>query len=259
MTTESTTRDIVEEAYGPEVLRAMDIIGREDFYGILAGKGISFIARKMDLTSQSRLLDLGSGIGGPARFFATTYGCHVMGIDLSGFNHRTAVERTRALGLDGLVSFVQGDALDAPVPDGAFTHVFGCEAWCYFTDKAALYARARRTLQPGGTLAFVEAACEAPVKLRAEDHLGPVRYESDARYRALLEQAGFVDIRSFDTTPLAVQDVASSLTKLLDGREAVIATAGEEVYYGLLELWSEFLACFASARLTHRGFVARAG
>jgi len=31
------------------------------------------------------------------------------------------------------------------------------------------------------------------------------------------------------------------------------------VYYGLLELWGEFLACFASGRLTHRGFVARAG
>ena len=56
-------------------------------------------------------------------------------------------------------------------------------------------------------------------------------------YRTLLEDAGFIDIRCFDTTPLAAQDVASSLTRLLASREAVIAASGDEVYYGLLELW----------------------
>jgi SAM-dependent methyltransferase len=253
------TPDVVEEAYGPEVLRALDIVGREDFYGILAGRGIAFVADKMGLSQASHVLDLGSGIGGPARFFARTIGCRVNGIDLSAFNHRTAVERTRIAGLESLVTFAQGDALTQPVPDGAFTHVFGCEAWCYFADKAPLYARAKRALQPGGTITFVEAACEAPVRLRTEDLLGPVRYESEARYRDLLEQAGFSDIQCFDTTPLATQDVASSLLRLLAGRQEVVEAAGEDVYQGLLELWGEFLACFASGRLTHCAFVARAG
>ena len=259
MAPDDETREAVDEAYGPEVLRALDIVGREDFYGILAGQGIRFIAGKMDLAAESRVLDLGAGIGGPARFFAATFGCRVTGIDLSAFNHRTAVERTRASDLEGLVSFAHGDALDAPVPDGYFTHVFGCEAWCYFADKAPLYARAKRALRPGGVIAFVEAACEVPVLLRTEELLGPVRYESEARYRALLEQSGFVDIRCFDTTPLATQDVASSLLRLLASREAVVEAAGADVYYGLLELWGEFLACFATGRLTHCGFVARAG
>lgn len=259
MTAETATREMVEEAYGPEVLRAMDIIGREDFYGIVAEQGVRFFSEKMGLSAESRVLDLGSGIGGPARFFASAFGCRVMGIDLSGFNHRIAVERTKAAGLGARVTFAHGDALGFPIPDGSFSHVFGCEAWCYFEDKAPLYARARRALQPGGTIAFVEAACEAPVRLRTEDHLGPVWYESDDRYGALLEQAGFIDIRRYDTTSLAAQDVAASLSKLLACREAVIAAAGEEVYYGLLELWSEFLAYFTSGRLCHRGFVARAG
>lgn len=256
---DGATREIIDEAYGPETLRALEIAGREDFYGILAGRGIRFIASKMDLTPESHVLDLGSGIGGPARYFAETFGCRVTGIDLSAFNHRTAIERARAAGLDHLLSFVHGDAMDAPVPDGSFTHVFGCEAWCYFEDKAALYVRAKRALRPRGVIAFAEAACERPVRLRTEELLGQVRYESEARYRALLEQAGFIDIRWFDTTSLAMQDVASSLLQLLACREDVIAAAGEDVYQGLLELWGEFLACFASGRLTHRGFVARAG
>jgi SAM-dependent methyltransferase len=258
MTSDAGTSAAVDEAYGPEVLRALDLVGREDFYGILARRGIAFIGGKMGLAAESHVLDLGSGIGGPARFFARKFGCRVTGIDLSAFNHRTAVERTLACGLDGLVNFARGDALCSRVPEGVFSHVFGCEAWCYFADKAPLYARARRALRPGGTIAFVEAACEAPVRLRSEEHLGPVRYESEARYRALLEQAGFGDIQCFDTTRLAIQDVAESLLQLLAAREAVVEAAGDEVYFGLLELWGEFLACFASGRLTHCGFVARA-
>jgi SAM-dependent methyltransferase len=249
---------MVDEAYGPEVLKALDIIGREDFYGILAGEGIRFISGKMALAPDSHVLDLGSGIGGPARFFAATFSCRVTGIDLSLFNHRTAIERTGAAGLDRLVTFAHGDALEAPVPDGAFTHVFGCEAWCYFSDKAPLYARAKRALRRGGTIAFVEAACEAPVRLRTEELIGPVRYESETRYRALLDQAGFVDIRCFDTTPMAIRDVSSSLLRLLENRDRLIAEAGADLYFGLLELWGEFLACFASGRLSHRGFVAQA-
>lgn len=254
---DAEARDAIDETYGPEVLRALDIVGREHFYGILARRGIAFIADKMGLSPDSRVLDLGSGIGGPARFLAATYGCRVTGIDLSAFNHRMAVELTRDAGLDDLVTFMHGDALEEPVPDGAFTHVFGCEAWCYFDDKAPLYARARRALRQGGTIAFVEAACETPVRLRTEELLGPVRYESEGRYRALLRQAGFTDLECFDTTSLATEDVASSLLQLLARREEVVEATDESIYQGLLELWGEFLGCFATGRLTHRGFVAR--
>jgi SAM-dependent methyltransferase len=248
---------IIDDAYGAELLRALDVVGREDFYGIVAGRGLRFFAEKMELTPDSRVLELGSGIGGPARFFARTYGCHVTGIDLSAFNHQTALARTKAAGLDHLATFLHGDALSTPLPDETYTHVFGCEAWCYFADKAQAYARVRRALRPRGLVAFLEAACERPLRLRTEELLGPVRYESVARYHALLEEAGFAEIRRFDTTELAVADVSASLFGLIADRPRVIEASGEEVYYGLLELWAEFLACFAQRRMTHCGFLAR--
>jgi SAM-dependent methyltransferase len=250
-------QDVIDDAYGEEVLRAMDVLEREDFYGIVAAKGLRFFGEKLRLTQKSHLLDLGSGIGGPARYLAGAYGCRVTGVDLSEFNHRTAEARTKAARLDGRLRFIQGDMLAMPLPAGSFSHVFGCEAWCYFADKAPLYAAAHHALEPGGIIAFLEAACEEPVRLRTEELLGPVRYESVARYAGLLEAAGFRDIQHFDTTALASADISAALYRLITRRSKVIEAAGEEVYFGLLELWAEFLAYFAEGRMTHCGFIAR--
>ncbi|HLG89862.1 MAG TPA: methyltransferase domain-containing protein [Alphaproteobacteria bacterium] len=248
--------DAINETYDNVLLKGMDIIGRDDFYGIAAWKGLAFFGKKLKLTRRSHLLDLCSGIGGPARFLADAYGCNVTGIDLSEFNHRAAQKRTKKAGLDHLVSFRHGDALDLPFEDESFTHVLGCESWCYFPDKVALYRAAKRVLRPGGIIAFLEAACETPVRLHTEDLLGLVRYESIGRYTEMLKAAGFTNIRHYDTTNLASRDVARSLYQLVSNRERVLRLAGGEVYFGLLELWAEFIAYFSQGKLTHCGFVA---
>lgn len=249
--------EAIDAAYDEQLLAGMDVVERDDFYGIVAWKGLAAFSEKMALAGSSRVLDLCSGIGGPARYLARRYGCRVTGVDLSAFNHRTAVERTRAAGLDGLVGFRQGDALGIDLPAQSFTHVFGCEAWCYFPDKLALYRSVHRLLVPGGTIAFLESACERPLRLHAEELVGPVRYESVADYAAMLRDAGFAAIEPHDTTDLAIGDVARSIGQLMRRRDRVIEVAGEEVYRGLLEIWAEFLALFSERRLTHCGFVAR--
>jgi SAM-dependent methyltransferase len=250
-------REFINQTYDETLLQCMDILEQNDFYGIVASGGMPFFAEKLGLGPDSHLLDLCSGIGGPARFFARTYGCKVTAIDLSEFNHRTARQRTRAAGLDHLVNCVHGDAREIPFPEACFTHVFGCEALCYFPDKARLYKAAHRVLKPGGIIAFLEAACETPLRLHAEEHLAPVRYESIARYTSMLHAAGFEAVQHYDTTELASKDVASSLYRLITRRDQIIEPAGAEVYYALLEVWAEFLACFSEGKLTHCGFIAR--
>jgi ubiquinone/menaquinone biosynthesis C-methylase UbiE len=248
--------EVINQTYNEALLTCMDIIDRDDFYGIVAWRGMSFFGEQLKLTPDSHLLDLGSGIGGPARFFARTYGCKVTGVDLSEFNHRTAQMRTREAGLDHLVSFLHGNALEVPFPEESFTHVFGCEAWCYFPDKVRLYKAAYRALKPGGVIAFLESACEAPVRLHTEELLAPVRYESIARYTAMLQAAGLAAVQHYDTTELALKDVAGSMYRLITNRDRIIGSAGAELYYALLEIWGEFLAYFSEGRLTHCGFLA---
>jgi ubiquinone/menaquinone biosynthesis C-methylase UbiE len=248
-------RELIDQTYDDALLRCMDLLERDDFYGIVAWRGMRFFGEKLGLNQDSHLLDLGSGVGGPARFFARTYGCRVTGIDLSVFNHRAARERTRAAGLDHLTSFLHGDALEVSLPEECFTHVFGCEAWCYFPDKVKLYRAARRALKPGGVIAFLEAACDNPVRLHTEEHLAPVRYESVSRYAAMLEAAGFESVQHYDTTELAFKDVAASVYRLITRKGQVVGSAGEEVYFALLEIWAEFLALFSEGKLTHCGFI----
>jgi ubiquinone/menaquinone biosynthesis C-methylase UbiE len=149
------------------------------------------------------LLDRYAGIGGPARFLARTYGCKVTGVDLAEFNHRAAQQRTREAGLEHLVTCVQGDALAIPFAAERFTHALGCESWCYFPDKVHLYQTAYWALKPGVTIAFLEAACDTPVRLLTEEHLAPVKYESIAHYTSMLRAAGFEAVRHYDTTELA--------------------------------------------------------
>jgi ubiquinone/menaquinone biosynthesis C-methylase UbiE len=250
-------REIINQTYNEEVLKCMDITERNDFYGIVAWRGMRFFGEELRLTPDSHLLDLGSGIGGPARFLAKAYGCKVTGIDLSEFNHRTAQERTREAGLDHLVNFLHGNALEIPFAEESFTHVFGCEAWCYFPNKVQLYKAAYRVLKPGGVIAFLEAACDTPVRLHTEKHLAPVQYESIAHYTSMLQAAGFEQIQRYDTTELAFKDIASSMYRLITKRDQIIGSVGAELYFALMEIWAEFLAYFSEGKLTHCGFIAQ--
>lgn len=250
-------REIINQTYNEPLLKCVDITERNDFYGLVAWRGVPFLGEKLGLTPNSHLLELCSGIGGPARFFAKTYGCKVTGIDLSEFNYRTAQKRTKEAGLDHLVHFIHGNALEIPFPDESFTHVFGCEAWAYFPDKVQLYKAAYRVLKPGGVIAFLESACDTPVRLHTEELLGPAQYESIAHYTSILKAAGFHAIRHYDTTEIASKDILSTMYQQITKRDQIIGSVGPELYFALLELWAEYLAFFSEGKLTHCAFIAQ--
>ncbi|MGK5639517.1 SAM-dependent methyltransferase [Streptomyces sp. URMC 126] len=103
-----------------------------------------------------RVLDLGSGYGGTARYLAGRFGCRVVALNLSeeqNARHR-AVNAER--GLDGLVDVVTGSFHDIPSDDGAFDAVCSLEALCHSDDRARALAEATRVLAPGGVLAFTD-------------------------------------------------------------------------------------------------------
>jgi protein-L-isoaspartate O-methyltransferase len=75
------------------------------------------------LQSSSRVLDVGSGLGGPARFLAFTVGCHVTALELQPELHEIGSDLTSRCGLSDLVTHICGDALTYPFADGAFDAV----------------------------------------------------------------------------------------------------------------------------------------
>ena len=107
------------------------------------------LAQLAGITADMSVLDVGSGVGGPARFLAATYGCHVTGVDLSEPFVEAARYLTGRTGQSGQVSFECASALTLPFDDGRFDVVFLQHVAMNIADRARLYREIRRVLKPG--------------------------------------------------------------------------------------------------------------
>jgi SAM-dependent methyltransferase len=162
------------------------------------------LARLGAVAPGTRVLDVGGGVGGPARTLAVEFGCRVTSIDLTESYVRAARMLTARLGLTGRVSHHVGDALSLPFPDGAFDLVWTQNSGMNIADKSALYRGFHRVLRSGGRLALQE-----PMAGPVQPLVYPVMWARDpsasflrepAEMRALIEAAGFRLLRWDDVT-----------------------------------------------------------
>jgi ubiquinone/menaquinone biosynthesis C-methylase UbiE len=160
------------------------------------------------LEPSTRALDIGCGLGGPARYLAATFGCEVTGVDLSPDFIDAAIYLTARCELSDRVRFQVGDALHLPFEDAAFDTVFLQHVAMNIEDRAALYAEARRVLKVGGRLAIYD------LTLRDGGVVYPTPWAQDASTsfllsendtRAALEQAGFKATLWRDDTRIALE------------------------------------------------------
>jgi SAM-dependent methyltransferase len=130
-------------------------------YDQFHGRGLEAtreIADGLSVAASDDLLDIGSGIGGPARYFADYFGCRVTGIDLTAEFCDLARDLTKLLGLEGRVTFEQGDALAMPFDDARFDGAYSMNVSMNIADKAAFYREIYRVLRPGAWLVLSELA-----------------------------------------------------------------------------------------------------
>jgi sarcosine/dimethylglycine N-methyltransferase len=113
------------------------------------------------ITADTSVLDVGSGLGGPARFLAETYGCRVTGVDLSEPFVEGARYLTERTAQSGQVSFQTGSALELPFDDGSFDTVLLQHVAMNISDRARLYREIRRVLKSGGRFACFDVVLKA--------------------------------------------------------------------------------------------------
>jgi SAM-dependent methyltransferase len=173
--------------------------------GILA---TAELANAAELESSTRILDLGCGIGGPARYLAATFGCKVTAVDLSPSFIDAASYLTARCGLSDRVTYRVCDALHLPFEDAAFEVVFLQHVAMNIENRSALYTEVRRVLAPGGRFATYD------VMLGNGNVIYPVPWARDAassflfsknQTRSALEQAGFRPIMWRDDTQIAIE------------------------------------------------------
>lgn len=114
------------------------------------------LAEAAAVTDADAVIDLGAGIGGPARHLAATRGAHVTAVDLTPAFCEVAEELNRRTGLADRVVVHCASALDVPFADASFDVAWTQHASMNIEDKAGLFAEARRVLKPGGRFAMFD-------------------------------------------------------------------------------------------------------
>ncbi|KAL2193778.1 S-adenosyl-L-methionine-dependent methyltransferase [Corynascus similis CBS 632.67] len=122
------------------------------------------------LEKDMRILDLGCGIGGPARTIASTIGCKIVGITNNAWHVERGTVLTREAGLDSLVTLLQGDFLKLPFPDESFDAAYSIESLCYAPNPAEVYREIKRVLKPGSPFTFHDFAMTENFDESIPDH-----------------------------------------------------------------------------------------
>ncbi len=140
------------------------------------------LAAEVGLVPGQRLLDIGSGIGGPARMLAQDHGVEVTAVDLTEAFCRTAAELSTLVAGGPAPAFVCADATRLPFPDGRFDVVWTQHAAMNIPDKTGLYRECLRVCRPAGRF-LVYDVVEGP---RGDPHF-PVPWASSPRGSFLVD------------------------------------------------------------------------
>jgi SAM-dependent methyltransferase len=215
---------------------SLDDLAPIDEFHLRGRAATAELTAALDLSPGMRVLDVGSGVGGPARYVAATYDCDVVGIDLTEEFCRVAGLLAERVGLGARVEYRPGNALAMPFADGAFDAAYTQHAAMNIENKARLYAEVWRLLKPGARFGVYDVLQGAGGEV-----LYPVPWARDpttsfpvrpAELHALLEAAGFAVVSWRDTTAearlwldemktrMAEPDAPPSMLRLLFGEDA---------------------------------------
>lgn len=175
-------------------LTIADLDPYDQFHG--GGKGMTILlAQAAEIQPGMRILDVGGGLGGPARTLAADYGCDVTVADLTESYLDAGRLLTLKLHLESRVRFMHADALNLPFADSQFDMIWTQNSGMNIADKKRLYLEFNRVLRPGGVLAFQEPMLgihqpmQFPVMWAESAQTSFLKYPGEMK--VIIESAGF--------------------------------------------------------------------
>lgn len=179
----------------------------EEFH-IGGRKATEYAVSCMNIDSSHRILDVGCGIGGAARYLAHNIGCNVNAIDLTPEYISVARTLSLATRLNGRINFEVASALDMPFDSGSFDAALTLHVAMNIPDRPALYREIARVLKPGATLCLYDVMRKSdqplafPVPWAESESVSHLK--SPQQMHSLLADAGFEVREVSDRTAFAL-------------------------------------------------------
>ncbi|KAF2446587.1 putative tocopherol O-methyltransferase [Karstenula rhodostoma CBS 690.94] len=159
------------------------------------------LAKALDISPTMRVLDVGCGVGGPAREIAALAGCRVTGLNLNEHQLEKSEKLIRDEGMHNQVDLVQGDYMRMPFEESQFDAVYAIEATIHAPSLEDVYAQCFRVLKPGGKFGLFEWALtdkfepsedlHTAIRLRLERGNGIPALQTITHAQNSMESAGF--------------------------------------------------------------------
>lgn len=218
-------------------------------------------ARRLGIGGSTRVLDVGAGIGGPARWLAATTGCHVTALELQPDLDATAAALTARCGLRDRVAHVAGDILDGPPAGSPFDALISYLAILHIPDRARLFAACRASLTGRGAMYIEDFTLRREptpaerdalrVKVQCPYLPPPDVYEADIR------RAGFSTVELEDVTGDWTAFTAGRAAQFRADRERLVRVHGDELVDGLEDFMTTMAHLYADGVLGGARIVAR--
>lgn len=195
-----------------------DISAVDEFH-IRGAEATHELITESGINKDSKILDVGCGIGGPARMIAFETGCKVTGIDLTEDFIRTAKLLSELVGLDDLTEFICGDATKLPFNDESFDIVWTQHAQMNIKEKDKLYSEIFRVLKKGGKFIYYDIFSAGneplyyPLPWAEESNISHLITVQE--YDALLKETGFKEIQKTDKTEKSINFFRETFDRLV--------------------------------------------
>lgn len=188
--------------HGPLEISDLMKLGHLDQYHYLGVNACDKGIRILGLEKNAQVLDIGSGVGGPARYISYRTGCEVTGIELQECLNETAIELTQRVGLADKVSFITGDILEVDIKENYFDHFVSWLVFFHIPDRSKLFSVCFKALKPGGTFLIEDMVALHPFSDEENSLLRKVvlapYIPNCETYRIDLEKTGFVNLKFED-------------------------------------------------------------
>lgn len=201
----------------------------------------------------THILDVGSGLGGPARYIAARSGSQVTALELQPDLDATAAELTNRTGLASLVTHVSGDILAGDAGTGTFTGLVSMLCFLHIPDRTELFARCAAALRPGATIFIDDYMARGPFSADESAALAETVYcthlPDRSSYVADVERAGFVEVKVVDKTADWTAFVVDRLDRFRSARVDLIERYDEPTVDSLDHFYSTVADLFRAGNL----------